>query len=410
MDQSVVSQNSKSGEGLVLIDQLANWLIAQALSDDSIENIFSGCCLRLHAAGVPIARGHLAFNTLHPLFKTVSMTWWPKDGMTVTSGHHDEPADEWMRSPPYYMIQNNLEFLRRRLSGPERSTDFRLLEELADEGYTDYLGYMVEFTTESSDRDDEGDGIVGSWVTDRPAGFSERDIRALNRIQRRLAVACKVQKTALVVRNVLDAYLGPGAGSRVLKGQIKLGDMKSIHAVIWYSDLRDSTAMAERLGGEEFLTALNQYFDCTAGAVIEHGGEVLRFVGDAVLAIFPITADTSERDASKAALAAATSAQRRLAEVNIERGQGEKLRYGLGLHIGDVQFGNIGVPERIEFSVIGPAANEVARLEELTKSLQRSVLVSQDFAKNFDETWEALGRHPLKGVGDLLEVYAPPID
>ncbi|MGU9956587.1 MAG: adenylate/guanylate cyclase domain-containing protein, partial [Arenicellales bacterium WSBS_2016_MAG_OTU3] len=289
------------------------------------------------------------------LFKAMSLTWTPEDGIDVTAHHHDASADVWERSPFYYLLKNNLDFLRRRLSGPEKLTDFVLLEELSKRAFTDYLAYTVVYDKESGI--DAGDGIIGSWCTDRKSGFNDSDLRALNRIQRRLAVACKVQKTALVVRNILDAYLGRGAGSQVLKGNIKLGDMDAIHSVIWYSDLRDSTAMAEKLSGRDFLTVLNQYFDCTAGAIIENGGEVLRFVGDAVLAIFPINGTTNESDAAKSALTAVTVAKAKLAEINKMRAPDEALKFGLGLHIGDVLFGNIGVPERIEFSVIGPAAN-----------------------------------------------------
>ena len=400
---------SANGNSSVLVDQVADWLITQALGDQSIEQIFEGCCVRLHAAGIPIARGQLAFNTLHPLFKSISHTWTPGNGIQVTGHEHDAPDSAWDDSPFYYLIDKNIEFLRRKLAGPEKLTDFPLLEELAEKGMTEYMAYIVAYNETGSDdgQGDSGDGIVGSWTSDRDSGFHDGDLRALNRIQRRLAVACKVQKNALVARNVLNAYLGKGAGSQVLKGQIKLGDMIAIHSVIWYSDLRGSTALAENLSGRDFLTALNQYFDSTAGAVIENGGEVLRFVGDAVLAIFPINEKTSESQATAAAISAATIAKQRLTEFNDSDTASHPLKFGLGLHIGDVLFGNIGVPERLEFSVIGPAANEVARLESLTKVLQRDVLVSKEFAEHHEGRWEALGKHAFKGSSEQREVLAP---
>jgi adenylate cyclase len=180
-----------------------------------------------------------------------------------------------------------------------------------------------------------------------------------------------------------------------------------LHAVIWYSDMRDSTRLADTLKEEDFLSSVNAYFECTAGAVMAHGGEVLRFIGDAVLAIFPIR-NGDARDACEAAMAAARDAERRLQELNGEReAQGlESLDYGLGLHVGDVMFGNIGVPERLEFSVIGPAANEVARLEGLTKSLGRRTLVSAEFARHLPNELESLGKHALRGVGAPVEVLA----
>jgi adenylate cyclase len=213
-------------------------------------------------------------------------------------------------------------------------------------------------------------------------------------------VSLKVQIRRKITHTVLSTYLGPDAGQQVLDGQIKRGDGEMLHAVIWYSDLRDSTRLADTLKAEEFLSTINAYFEC-------NGGEVLRFIGDAVLAIFPIR-NGDARDACQTAMAAAQDAERRLEAVNKERqAQGlEALSYGLGLHVGDVMFGNIGVPERPEFSVIGPAANEVARLEGLTKILDRWILVSTEFASHLPQRLESLGKHDLQSVGAPVEVLA----
>ena len=191
----------------------------------------------------------------------------------------------------------------------------------------------------------------------------------------------------------------------MLNGQIRRGDGEMIHAVIWYSDMRDSTRLADGMAAEDFLRTVNSYFECTAGAVLANGGEVLRFIGDAVLAIFPIR-DGDSQSACERAMAAARDAEARLGVVNDERARHdlEALDYGLGLHVGDVMFGNIGVPERLEFSVIGPAANEVARIEGLTKTLGRRTLASAEFARSVPRYWESAGSHALKGVGAPLEV------
>ncbi len=258
---------------------------------------------------------------------------------------------------------------------------------------------------------DRSDGIAGSWATDRASGFSEEDIHGLERIQRRLAVACKVTIKDQIARNILHAYLGMDAGRLVLNGHIKRGDGETIHAVIWYSDLRNSTRMADSMQAHDFLQVLNTFFECTAGAVLAHKGEVLRFIGDAVLAIFPIrNGGTNGHDACEAALAAARDADDWMAQINEQRlDEGlEALSFGLGLHVGDVLFGNIGVPERLEFSVIGPAANEVARLEGMTKQLNRHILVSGEFAQKVSVAWESLGQHNLRGVGDPVEVFGFP--
>ena len=214
-----------------------------------------------------------------------------------------------------------------------------------------------------------------------------------------------------MTHNILSTYLGEKAGNQVLNGSIKRGDGQLIPAVIWYSDLRDSTRLAGFQENQQFLNTLNQYFECTAGSVARTGGEVLRFIGDAVLAIYP-TDDKpgNKQQACQSAAAAARLSRTELKKVNNERGnQGlPELQFGIGLHIGDVLFGNIGIPERLEFSVIGPATNEVARLEDLSKSLNRPVIASQRFIDELGENWPSFGKHHLRGVDQPFEVFTAP--
>jgi adenylate cyclase len=254
------------------------------------------------------------------------------------------------------------------------------------------------------------DGILTSWVSDAPEGFKEHHIQAIKHLQPFVGLVSKLSKHDYTARNVLSAYLGEEAGRRVLEGQIRLGDVERIPAIIWFSDLRDSTAMAERMPVEAFLKAVNAYFDCTAGAVLEHGGEVLRFIGDAVLAVFPVAANESPTKAAHQALVASREARQRLAALNECRAaqSKERLAFGLGLHAGELLYGNIGVPTRIEFSVIGPSANEVSRLESLTKEVGEPVLVSRAFKEAIDLPWRNLGVYRVKGVGGGMEVFAPP--
>lgn len=395
----------------VFIDGVAEWLMSQALGERDVDSIVGGCSDRLLAAGIPLWRSFATFRTLHPLFASVSLIW-RRDKRTGSieslSLLHGEAftSEEWRESPMHHMIATQIPFLRRRLVGDSAILDFPICSDLRDQGGTDYVAYLVPFASD----DEQGphqDGVFGSWATDRRSGFTDADIHSLARIQRRLVVSLKVQIKRKITHTVLSTYLGPDAGQQVLDGQIKRGDGEMLHAVIWYSDLRDSTRLADTLKAEDFLSTVNAYFECTAGAVLANGGEVLRFIGDAVLAIFPIR-DGEARDACRAAMAAARDAESRLHEVNNRRDtQGlEALNYGLGLHVGDVMFGNIGVPERLEFSVIGPAANEVARLESLTKSLGRRVLVSAEFASHLPQRLESLGAHALRGVGAPVEVLA----
>ncbi len=390
-----------------LIDAVIDWLTGQALGSTELETLIDGCCERLTAAGVPLWRAHFTYTTLHPLFASVSLTWRRGKGVEREPHAHEETlSDRWLSSPLYYLIDKRLAHLRRRLAGKGALLDFPMLGELRELGGTDYLAYVVPFV-----RDDARpyeDGVAGSWATDQPEGFGDRDVAALLLTQRALAVAGKVQIRDQVARNVLSTYLGHNAGGRVLDGQIRRGDGERIEAVIWYSDLRGSTPLADNLPADEFLHVLNSYFECTAGAVIAQGGEVLRFVGDAVLGIFPLVDGALDRPA-QAALDAALDARRRLAAVNVERSRsgGEALAFGVALHAGEVLFGNIGVPERLEFSVTGPAANEAARLEGLTKTLGVDIALSERVAASLGAPLDSLGRHRLRGVGAEIEVFTP---
>ena len=392
--------------GAALIDAVADWLMTQALGDAEIEVIFEGCSDRLLAAGIPLWRTHIGYRTLHPLYDAVGLTWRRKKGMeTAVILHSEAAAAAWRESPYFRMTETGIPFLRRRLAGDQALLDFSILTEFRDGGATDYLAFLVAFG------ESKKDGLVGSWTTDRAGGFSDQDIRSLVRIQRRLAVAAKVTIKDQIARNVVTAYLGPDAGRRVLNGQIKRGDGETIHSVIWLSDMRGATHLADTMDPNEFIGVLNSYFECTAGAVLAHGGEVLSFIGDAVLAIFP-TGDeaATESAACEKALAAVRDADERMARVNDDRAASglAALSFGIGLHVGDVMYGNVGVPERLQFTVIGPAANEVARIESLTKELDHRVLVSSQFARNLSDGWNSLGEHVVKGVAKPLEVFYGP--
>lgn len=391
---------------LPLLDQVADWLMDQALGEASIETLFVGCCERLLAAGLPLLRGHISYRTLHPLFSGVGITWVRGQELQVERFPHTDkpPPERWLLSPLHYMIERRMPIMRRRLTGEEALLDFPILKEIKTSGGTDYIAFLERFDTDSKD------GIIGSWVTDRAVGFTDAEIESLTRLKTRLAVACKMGIRGQVARNVVTTYLGPSAGLRVLDGQIRRGDGETLHAVIWYSDLRGSTRMSETLDSADYIRALNDYFEATAGAVLEAGGDVLSFIGDAVLAIFPIgEGEDGAADGCKKALEASSKAGTRLAMTNKARAKrsADPLIFGLGLHVGDVVFGNIGVPERLSFSVVGPVVNTVARLESLTKTLNRPILVSAKFADTLPIAWDSLGHHTVSGITEPLEVYAP---
>ena len=256
--------------------------------------------------------------------------------------------------------------------------------------------------------------MIGSWCTDRSAGFTDSDLQALGRLQKRLAVAVKMRVKEKIASNILETYLGQDAGRKVLNGQIKRGDGQRIYSVLWYSDLKGSSKLADSMSGDAYIELLNSYFECTASAVLEQRGEILRFPGDAVLGIFPIEDMGASDAACDSALKAATEAFRRLETLNRERGsRGEgDLGFGIGLHIGEVLFGNIGVPERLEFSVIGPAMNHTARLEALTREQDAGILVSNLFVEQIQGNGcltagecRLVGEYCLHGIDKPMKVF-----
>jgi len=392
------------------VSGVIDWLTEQTIQDSSLEVLVEGVCKRLWAAGVPVWRFFGSFPTLHPLYHSSSVIWKRGEPISASNFPHGGMAHPgYQDSPLRFLTENGLPFLRRRLEGDAARLDFPILREMREAGATDYALFHVAFPGADFTREGS-DGLYASFATDARGGFGEDDLRIMGQVIRSLAVACKMAITRGTTRNVLTAYLGPGAAERVLAGNIRRGDCSAIHAAIWYCDLRDSTPLAAQLSPADFLHALNCYFECTAGAVLAHGGEVLRFVGDAVLGIFPVSPSGGDADACSRGVAAVRDAEQRMRALNDRRAAESVplLSYGVGLHVGEVLFGNIGIPERVEFSVIGPAANEVARLESLTKTLGAAALFSGEFVRNVDLPWRPLGRHSLRGIGREMDVFALP--
>lgn len=387
---------------------ISDWLSDSALDDIELDALFLSFCQRLRDAGLPLARGHLAARALHPMFVASTVTWY-RDGAPERDliAAEDDNGEDWQLSPLAALLESGDDCARHRLAGNGGWRRFPLLVALAARGCSDYFAQLIMFG--SLDRAmQRQDGCILSWACDSPDGFSDEQLATLYRFGRRFGVIAKLDRRERTADNIVSAYLGSEAGRRVLDGQIRLGDGERIRTALWYCDMRGSTALIERLSAELFLDLLHRYFRCTAGAVLAHGGEVLHFIGDAVLALFPVAA-AGDVAAARAALAAARDAERRLDALNDARAAGEpELSFGLSLHLGEVLFGNLGVPERINFSVLGPAVNETARLEGLTKTLGCRVVVSDVFAACLPLGWRALGSHRIDGVGRALPLYAPP--
>jgi adenylate cyclase len=376
------------------VEPVMEWLDAGAPPAREPAAVLDQMCRRLVASGLSLARVAVFVRTLHPNVAGRGF-FWREDRAEVEvdeAEHGWLGSEEHLKSPIYAVWTQNAE-IRRRLADPDCPLDYPLLRRLRHEGITDYLAEPLRFLT--------GEVHVATFATRRPGGFLEAEVAAIRRLLPPFTRLAEIYSNMRKARNILDAYLGPYAGEKVLQGSIRRGDGEDIRAVIWFCDLRDSTALADSMTRHEFLRLLNDYFECVLGPVQERGGQVLRFIGDAALAIFPVGEQPA--DACARALAAAREAMARMKKLNESRER--SLRFGIGLHLGELTYGNVGTPERIEFTVVGAAANEAARIESLCKTLGVEIVLSLDVARHAGEALTPLGSHTLRGVGDKMELF-----
>ena len=376
------------------VQSIVDWLERGVPAMSTPEAFFASLNQRLVASGIPLARVAVFVRTLHPNVAGRAFFWRAEKPAEVET---DVAEHEWMNSPqhlksPVHAITSTGQPIRRRLADADCPLDFPVLPELRAEGMTDYFATPLPSLT--------GEKLLASYTTRQPGGFTEPQMAALTRLLAPVARVAEVMAWRRKAQNILEAYLGRQAGDKVLAGQIRRGDGEDINAVIWFCDLRDSTPLADAMTRGEFLHLLNEFFECVLGPVIERQGEVLRFIGDAALAIFPVGSD--EAEACRRALEAAREAIRRMEKLNA--GRARPLRFGIALHLGDVLYGNIGTPSRLEFTVIGAAANEAARIESLCKVLDAPLLLSQPVARHLTGS-RSLGRHSLRGVAEPMELF-----
>ena len=379
------------------VQPVIDWLMNGAPPSRPPKDVLAETCRRMVEAGLPLYRVGVFVRTLHPNVLGRGFLWQADRNMVeITEAPHEIlESEQYLKSPIRVVFQDHVE-VRRRLADPGCPVDFPILEDLLKENVTDFLSLPLRFIG--------GDVHAASFSTRRPGGFTEEHIAALRSVLPPFTRVVEIYGNMNKARNILDAYLGPSAGEKVLAGQIRRGDGQDINAVIWFCDLRDSTPLADSMSRRDFLKLLNEYFECVLGPVLEQGGEVLRFIGDAALAIFPVGDRPAEACAK--ALAAAKEALARMQKLN--QGRAQPLRFGIGLHLGELTYGNIGTPTRIEFTVIGAAANEAARIESLCKVLQVDLLVSEHVAQALPRTWRSLGSHTLRGVGDKMHLFTLP--
>jgi len=392
---------------------LHSWLIEAGLASLPSGELFDGFCRRLVASGVPIARGFLSIGALHPLWRARSFTWQDGRLAEVADFAYDYMQTRgWQASPFRHMMETRTPRLHRRLAGADARLDFPVLAEFRAAGLTEWLALMHDFGWDQGRQEGHHLGIVLSWATDGPQGWSAAEREAVEALSRPLSLAVKAGTALDTTRAVLATYIGQDAAALVVGGHVRRGSVGRLPSFILYADLRGFTDFAEVTAPEEVTRRLNGYFECMGEAVAAAGGEILKFLGDGILAAF-LPREPAERPAVAAAtLAAAQDLLARVDRLNAaEAAAGHPaLALDIALHEGEVTYGNVGTAERLDFTAIGPAINEATRLEALCKTLGRNLLVSDSFvraAPALRAQLRSLGRHKLRGVREEREVFAP---
>jgi adenylate cyclase len=385
------------------IATIDDWLLGPARQIADGVHVIDEFFWRLVATGLPLMRVSLHVPVVHPQYFGTNVIWWRSTGQTTQTMITHELVD-LMRAEdtPVKRVVLLGETLRRRLEVPDEELDFPICFELKAKGGTDLLALPISSAHGAYHN-------MVSYTSDRPGGFSDADVADLTWISRRLPLVIDMHSHRAIAHNLLTAYLGATTGPLVLAGQIRRGMGHALTAVLWSSDLRGFTERSDRLPGERIIAILNTLFDAQADAIHQHGGEILKFIGDGLLAIFPITDPGQSAEAARRALAAALETQAavgRLPEHAALAGEAA-LRIVIALHVGTVLYGNIGAANRLDFTVIGPAVNLVSRVEAIAKALDQPIVLTDDFVRAYGEPMRSLGCHQLRGLALAHELFAP---
>ncbi len=407
--------------GLKIIE-LNVWATRQGLLGAAADVLLDGLCRRLVEAGVPLTRAFIGMRTLHPQWGGYGYTWRRDlDGVEPAQFERGGEYEESVANSPFGHLIRQFEtidqeaepwlHLRRRLAGPLARFDFPNLEGHAAAGATDYFAEVVRFGADANPS--RGTGMGYSFTTDRPGGFRDNDLLLLRAVLPAVSLAMMAHAGHTIAAGLLGAYLGGDAGRRVHAGAVARGSVESIRAVLWYADIRGFTAIADGTPGLVVIEMLDEIFETLTAPLRRRGGQVLKFLGDGMLAIFPC-ADAMQDQTCRRALDAASEAMQAIDRLNAARREAGKpaAAVDLALHIGEVLYGNVGAVDRLDFTVIGPAVNEAARIETLCEPLGAKVLVSAEFAgaTTGGGRLRPLGRHQLRGVREAREVYALDLD
>jgi adenylate cyclase len=395
-----------------VVADLADWVTRAGLSGRAETELMAGFCRRLASAGVPLAQALVILDTLHPVYEGRAFRWRAERPETVEAvdyGRTDsgEAAANWRQSVFFQLLESGQEGLRRRLSAGDPA-EFSSLAQARDAGMTDYLALVHRFAAEGVIGD--MDCVYSSWASAAPDGFTDAAIAALRRLAPFLELAIKAAALARMAGTIAETYLGRDPGRRVMSGRIARGVAEKIGAVLWLSDLRGYTEISDSAPPQQIIPLLNDYAELVVSAVHGEGGDVLKLIGDGTLAIF---AGEDRAAAARAALAAALRTRNGTVKLNQKRAESGSPTTAvyLALHVGDVFYGNVGSKERLDFTVIGPAVNEVSRILALCRSVEQGLLLSAAFAAALGAELRprlvSLGRYALRGVAVPQELFTP---
>ncbi|MGY8637503.1 adenylate/guanylate cyclase domain-containing protein [Bradyrhizobium sp. 14AA] len=385
---------------VTMSDGVVDWLTNGTRDERFIDNIFAEMCVRIQQAGIPLKRSTLHVLIQHPQWLGARILW--SDGVReaeITRVDFDvRQRPEYIGSPANEMQDGASEVRENLERDPSLGRKHVFYDEMREMGLTDYVAWPLYHTL--------GKRHIVTFATDRPGGFDGVHIAALKKLLPVLALVSEIRIKNRLARTLLETYVGAHAGQLILAGATRRGSGTTVRAAIMICDLRDFTKISDNWPRDDVIDLLNDYFDAMSEPIARHGGEILKFIGDGLLAIFPL----QEPNACANLLHAVTEARQAMAALN-ERNNGTgraPLNYGIGVHVGDVMYGNIGSASRLDFTVIGPAVNMASRLEALTKQLGKTVLLSRDFAELVEKQFELerVGEHQVRGFSDSIELFA----
>ena len=380
------------------LQKLTDWLVDGARSAPNPQQMMAETCERLVAAGLPLWRVGVFVRTLHPDIIGVNFIWRPGAEVVVGTANYDMLDSPEYRNSPLAIVFGEGREVRHRIDDPEAKR-FPFLDDMRAEGVTDYIALPILQI--------DGSVHASSWTTRQSGGFTDEQLNNLRSLIRPLSRVIEITRMRRTATNLLDIYVGNRAGERILGGQIRRGHTDTMQAAIWLSDLRGFTALSDRLPAETVVDILNHYFDCQVSAIRTHGGEVLKFMGDGLLAVFPIAEVVGDTEqVCTDVLEAARESRAKVDAMQYAIGETiERFRFGVALHVGKILYGNIGGGNRLDFTCIGPAVNLAARLEKIAGRLHRTVVASAAFAHACAGAWSDLGEFPIAGFSKAERVY-----